>query len=308
MTYDLVIVGEINPDLILRGTDLRPAFGQAEKLVDHADLTIGSSAVITACGAAKLGLKTAFVGVVGDDIFGRFMLTSMQEKNVDTSYCITDATQATGFSIILSEPADRAILTYAGSISSLHYEDINLNLFEDAKHVHLSSYFLLDALRPHVPKLFKSAKAKGLTTSLDTNWDPRETWDDGLNDVLDYTDVFLPNQAEALQISKQTTLEAAVNILATRVSTLAVKLGAEGGLVQQDVTKYRSAVFPVDLVDTTGAGDSFNAGFLYGTLQSWPLELSLQFACACGSLSTRAAGGTSAQASLAEALSLLESR
>ncbi|MEM6430994.1 MAG: PfkB family carbohydrate kinase, partial [Deinococcota bacterium] len=215
---------------------------------------------------------------------------------------------ATGFSIILSEPADRAILTYAGSISSLRYEDINLNLFDDAKHAHLSSFFLLDTLRPHVATLFKHAKTKGLTTSLDTNWDPRETWGGGLDNVFEYTDVFLPNREEALRISGQTTLKAATNVLASKVSTLAVKLGAEGGLVKQGDTDYRSAVFPVDLVDTTGAGDSFNAGFLYGYLQSWPLERILQFACACGSLSTRAAGGTSAQASLAEALKLLESR
>ncbi|MEM6431956.1 MAG: PfkB family carbohydrate kinase, partial [Deinococcota bacterium] len=208
MTYDLLVIGEINPDLILRGADLSPAFGQAEKLVDHADLTIGSSAVITACGAAKLGLKTAFVGVVGDDLFGRFMLDAMQARGIDTSHCIMDATQATGFSIILSEPADRAILTYAGSISSLRYEDINLDLFDDAKHAHLSSFFLLDTLRPHVATLFKHARAKGLTTSLDTNWDPRETWGGGLDNVFEYTDVFLPNREEALRISGQTTLKA----------------------------------------------------------------------------------------------------
>jgi sugar/nucleoside kinase (ribokinase family) len=246
--------------------------------------------------------------VIGDDLFGRFMLSAMQARGINTSHCVVDASQATGFSIILSEPIDRAILTYAGSISSLRYEDINLNLFDDAKHVHLSSFFLLDTLRPHVTTLFKTAKAKGLTTSLDTNWDPRETWDGGLDTVLDYTDVFLPNQEEALRISKQVTLEAAINTLASKVNTLAVKLGAEGGLVQQGDTKYKSAVFPVDVVDTTGAGDSFNAGFLYGTLQSWPLERNVQLACACGSLSTRAAGGTSAQASLAEALRLLEAR
>lgn len=88
--FDLLIIGEINPDIILRGTDVVPVFGQVEKMVEAADLTIGSSSVITACGAARLGLKVAFVGVVGDDLYGRFMLNAMQERGIDASHCLID--------------------------------------------------------------------------------------------------------------------------------------------------------------------------------------------------------------------------
>ena len=119
--FDLLVIGEINPDLILQGKDVTPAFGQAEKLVDNAALTIGSSSVIFACGAARLGLKVVFVGIVGDDVFGHFMLREMQTRGIDTNHCIISKQETTGFSVILSQPNDRAILTHAGSIASLRY-------------------------------------------------------------------------------------------------------------------------------------------------------------------------------------------
>src|SRR5512139_3712744 len=95
--FDILIAGEINPDLILSG-DVMPAFNQTEKLVDSATLTIGSSSAIFACGAARLGLRVAFIGVCGDDIFGRFMLAEMQKRGVDVSNVIVRADGQTGLS------------------------------------------------------------------------------------------------------------------------------------------------------------------------------------------------------------------
>lgn len=303
--FDLLVVGEINPDLILRGPDLSPAFGQAEKLVDDATLTIGASSAIMACGAARLGLRTAFVGVVGDDEFGRFMLRAMQMRNVDTSACIVDETLATGLSVILSQPHDRAILTHLGAISALRDEQIDRATLRRAHHLHVGSSFLLDALRPDLPALFAEAHSMGLSTSLDTNWDPSGAWDGGLAQILPHCDAFMPNAAEARLIARRDALDAALDVLAAQVPMLAVKLGAEGGLARQGETTVRAPSLSVEVVDTTGAGDSFDAGFLYGFLNRWSLERSLRLACACGSLSTRAAGGTAAQPMLSEALSAL---
>jgi sugar/nucleoside kinase (ribokinase family) len=304
---DLLVIGEINPDLILQGKDVTPAFGQAEKLVENATLTIGSSSVIFACGAAKLGLKIAFIGIVGDDVFGHYMLSQMQERGIDTANCIISKQETTGFSVILSQPHDRAILTYAGSMANLRYEDIDQDLFKTAKHLHLGSFFMLKNLQKDVAKLFASAKTAGLTTSIDTNYDPLEMWDSGLHRVLEHTDVFLPNETEALQITRQKSIEAALAQLSD-IPTLAVKLGSKGGLAQQ---KDKTAIAPplnVKVVDTTGAGDTFDAGFLYGYLNHWTLEQSLHLACACGSLSTQGVGGTAAQPTLEEALAALETK
>jgi sugar/nucleoside kinase (ribokinase family) len=303
--FDLLVIGEINPDLILQGADLTPAFGQAEKLVENAVLTIGSSSVIFACGAAKLGLKAAFVGIVGDDVFGHYMLNEMQKCGIDTSHCIISKKETTGFSVILSQPHDRAILTHAGSIASLRYSDIDQNLFNRAKHLHLGSFFMLSHLQKDVAQLFAQAKAAGLSTSMDTNWDPSEKWDSGIVNVLKQTDVFLPNEAEAVNIARQDTLEESLEYLAKQAPTLAVKLGSKGGLARQKEKTITAPPLAVTVVDTTGAGDTFDAGFLYGYLHDWTLEESLQLACVCGSLSTQGVGGTTAQPTLEEALTRL---
>jgi sugar/nucleoside kinase (ribokinase family) len=301
---DLLVVGEINPDLILQGQDVTPAFGQAEKLVENATLTIGSSSVIFACGAARLGLNVTFVGIVGDDVFGHYMLGEMQKRGIDTTHCIISNQETTGFSVILSQPNDRAILTHAGSIASLRYRDINQGLFKTAKHLHLGSFFMLKHLQKDVAALFQNAKAAGLTTSIDTNYDPLETWDSGLSEVLKYTDVFLPNETELMQISRQTSVEQALEHFRD-IPTLAVKLGSKGGLAKQQGRTVTAPPLNVNVVDTTGAGDTFDAGFLYGYLHGWNLEKSLQLACACGSLSTQGIGGTTAQPTLEEALGAL---
>jgi sugar/nucleoside kinase (ribokinase family) len=303
--FDLLVIGEINPDLILQGQDVTPAFGQAEKLVDNAALTIGSSSVIFACGAAKLGLKVMFVGVVGDDVFGHFMLNQMQQRGIDTSQCIISKQETTGFSVILSEPHDRAILTHAGSMASLRYSDIDPAVYNQARHLHLGSFFMLNALQKDVPNLFCKAREAGLTTSIDTNWDPKEKWDSGIDEVLKHTDVFLPNEAELFNISKKQSLQEALEYF-QHIPTVAVKLGSKGGLVQRDKQTLSAPPLAVKVIDTTGAGDTFNAGFLYGFLHGWELEKSLQMACACGSLSTLGIGGTSAQPTLEEALNALE--
>lgn len=296
--FDLLVIGEINPDLILRGADVVPAFGQAEKLVEAAALTIGSSSVIMACGAARLGLNVAFIGLVGEDEFGRFMLRAMQERGLDTSGCRIDPAAQTGLSVILSGPADRAILTYPGAIPLLRREQIDAAILTQARHLHVGGYFLLDNLRPDLPALFAEAQALGLTTSLDTNWDPREIWD--VAAILPHCDVFLPNEAEVRRITGHNDLGQGLDLLAAQIPTLAVKLGAKGGLARQGDTAASASPLPVTVIDTTGAGDSFDAGFLAGYLQGWPLKKCLETAVACGSLSTRAAGGTTAQPTLEE--------
>ncbi len=304
---DLLVIGEINPDLILSGEDVVPAFGQEEKLVEAATLTIGSSSVIMACGAARLGLRTAFIGVVGDDVFGRFMLEAMQERGIDTSACAIDPGLATGMSVILARPGgDRAILTFAGSISELRPDHVDMAQLQRARHLHVGGYFLLSKLRPALPGLFAEARRLGLTTSLDTNWDPHGLWDVG--ELLNLCDLFMPNEKEAQRIANRPDLQDALDKLAGIVPTLAVKMGARGGLARQGEEVVQMAPPAVKIVDTVGAGDSFDAGFLYGYLNQWTLARSLKLGLACGSLSTRAAGGTAAQPTLQEAEQWLAKR
>ena len=301
---DVLVVGELNADLILLG-DVTPEFGQKEKVIDDASLTLGSSSGIFACGAARLGLRVAFVGKIGDDEFGRFVRGQLEAREVDTAGLVVDSTLKTGLSVILSRGSNRAILTHLGSIAALRYSEVSRDLVARARHMHLGSYFLLDALRPDVPALFDLAHSFGLTISLDTNYDPAETWNGGLADALRRADVFLPNETELRAIAGVADIEAALECLARQTPLVAAKLGAEGAIAQAGDEVARAPSLPLDVVDTTGAGDSFDAGFVYGYLAGWDLARTLCLGCVCGSLSTRAAGGTTAQATLAEALAAL---
>jgi len=297
--FDVLVAGEINPDLILSG-NVVPEFGQVEKLVDGATLAIGSSSAIFACGVARLGLKVAFIGVCGDDVFGRFMLDEMSKRQVDIENVIVFPNGSTGLSVILNQSSDRAILTHPGLIAELQASHISDSLLQDSRHLHVASYFLQTKLQPDLPNLFRRALALGLSTSLDTNYDPSEKWI-GFDELLSVTNVFLPNEREAMSLSGEANVDEAGSRLGSKVEALAIKLGEEGALGVQQGVKVRVASIPVKVVDTVGAGDSFDAGFIYGYLDQWSLEKSLRLACVCGALSTQQAGGTNGQPTLDEA-------
>lgn len=301
--FDILVAGEINPDLILSGNVL-PEFGQVEKLVDSAMLTIGSSSAIFACGAARLGLKVAFIGVCGVDVFGRFMLDEMSKRGVDISNVIVRADGQTGLSVILNRSSDRAILTYPGLIADLQASDISDALLSQSRHLHVASYFLQTKLQPDLSSLFRRARSLGLTTSLDTNYDPSEKWI-GFDELLSVTNVFLPNEKEAVSLSGEGNVDLAADRLGSRVEALAIKLGAEGVLGVREGESIRVDSIPVKVIDTVGAGDSFDAGFLFGYLNRWSLEKSLRLACMCGALSTQQAGGTNGQPTLEQASQFL---
>lgn len=297
---DVLVLGELNADLILAG-DVEPAWNQAEKLVDDATLTLGSSSAIFASGVARLGLSVAFAGVVGDDLLGHFCRDELGARGVDTSGVIVDPALRTGMTIILQRPHDRAMFTFAGAIAALSPERVAPELVERARHLHVGAYFLQTALQPGLASCFRAARARGATTSLDTNWDPSERWA-GLDDLLAATDILLPNEAEACAIAGQPGWRAALETLAACVPVVAIKRGAAGAVAARGDERAAAAVRTVAVVDAVGAGDSFDAGFVYAMLAGWPLARALTFAVACGTLSTRAAGGTAAQATLDEAL------
>jgi sugar/nucleoside kinase (ribokinase family) len=298
---DLLVVGDCNPDLVLRGDDVEPVFGQVERVVEDAELTIGGSGAIAACGAARLGLRTALASVVGADPLGLFMLDAVGERGVDVSRVVVSPEAPTGVSVVLVRGSDRAILTALGTISELTAHLVNPQVLRAARHVHVSSYFLHRGLRPGLADLLREARSAGASTSIDPNWDPREEWDGGLLDLLGETTILFVNAEEARRIAAVADVEEAAQRLSREGSVLVVvKLGAEGALALDGGRIVRAAPVAVEEIDSVGAGDSFDAGFLAGYLAGRPTEESLRLANACGALSMRAAGGTAAQPTLAE--------
>jgi sugar/nucleoside kinase (ribokinase family) len=290
--FDLVVVGDCNPDVLVLGSDVTPEFGQREKLVDRMSLEIGGSASITAVAAARLGLRVALVAAVGSDAAGTFMLDALAKEGVDVSAVAIRDGLATGMTVALSRGGDRAILTALGAMDSLTAADIPGSLVARARHVHVSSYFLLaDSLGPGLAAALAACRAAGAATSLDTNWDPAERWrDERLAAAIAQADLLLPNEAEALAA------------LGPRV---AVKLGARGVLVASGPSSLQQVSLPpVTPVDTTGAGDCFNAGLIAGLLNGLPLPRAAALGCATGALSTGALGGTAGAPDLEKAMDL----
>ncbi|MFN2483316.1 MAG: carbohydrate kinase family protein [Candidatus Limnocylindria bacterium] len=313
---DILVVGEINPDIVVSDPDPVPAFGEVERIVEAIRMTVGSSSAIFACGAARLDLRVAFSGVVGEDAFGRFMLEEMARRGIDVSACTVDRRRPTGATVILSSGADRAMLTAMGSIGALDVDAVPASLIGRARHLHSGAFFLQDASRDRMPAFFAAARARGLTTSFDTNWDPTDRWEGGVAAMLRESDIFFPNAAEARRIARVDDVEEAARALAAEGATgrgdgspiVAVKLGAAGALAcRADGPIVRIPAMTIESIDTIGAGDSFSAGFLRAWLDGGELRDCLELGAVCGSVSTRAAGGVNGQATLAEALEALAS-
>jgi len=290
----VLVVGDANPDLVLRG-DVVPRFGQAEQLLSAAELVLGGSAAIAACGLARLGVPTALVAVVGDDLFGREVLATLTAARVAVDAVAIRAGEATGVSVHLSTPDDRAILTLPGTIPALDAAAVREAVLRFAPaHVHVASPFLTPGVTAELPALLTEWRAAGIGTSLDTNWDPDERWR-GIAEALPFVDVLLPNRAELEALGG----EHAVVARGTRV---VVKDGADGGWSLDAAGAHHSAPsIPMDVVDTTGAGDSFDAGYIAALAYGVEAEDErLRWATVAGSLSTRGPGGTAAQPTLDE--------
>jgi ribokinase len=289
---EVLVIGDANPDLVLTG-DVDPRFGQVEKLVDTASLVLGASGAIVAAGLARLGVPTALAAVVGDDVFGRFVLDELTACGVDTSWVRIDPDIASPVTVVLSA-GDRAILTYPGTLAVTGPEVVDDDLLARVRHVHSASMFLTPMLAPHLPDIFRRARTEGATTSLDTNWDPAERWTGALA-VVKHTDVLLPNAAELLALTGRADLDDAARAVVGIGCAVAVKNGADGGVLWTAEENITEAAPAVEAVDMTGAGDSFDAGFISAMLEGLAGRRCLRRAVMCGSLSTRSFGGTAAQ-------------
>ena len=195
--------------------------------------------------------------------------------------------------MILHHEEWRNILTYMGTIAELCWDDLDFDYLADSSHFHLSSYFMQRALRPRVAELFRFLKSKGLTISLDTNDDPDDRWE-GLHELLGLVDVFLPNEREACKAAGTEDLEEAIDKLSKLVPLLVVKVGPKGALAQRGSERFTSSPVAVLPVDTVGAGDSFDAGFLHEFVRRSDAPACLASGNRAGALSTTRPGGTEA--------------
>ena len=291
---DISVAGEINLDLILHGLPAELPV-ERELLATDFQLTLGSSSAILAHNLAVLGARVGFITRVGADPLGAIALDRLSESGVNLSRVVhADGATSTGTTVVLNHGPTRHMFTYPGTMVEMKRADLDYEFLSSARHFHLSSLFLHRALREDLPQLFRDLKNDGLTISLDTNDDPEDRWDGVLDELLNYVDILLPNESEILKIARRDTLDEALTLLAERVGVIAVKCGRNGAMVQANGERIDVPPVKVDAVDMVGAGDSFNAGFLFAWLQGATFRDAARVGNITGALSTLRPGGTEA--------------
>jgi sugar/nucleoside kinase (ribokinase family) len=291
--FDVSVVGELNVDLVLY--DLPGQFElDREYLASNMSVTLGSSSAIFAHNLSRMGNRVGFHSAIGDDAFGQMCLDRLVEAGVDVSAIKRFSGKQTGITVVLPQPEKRFILTYPGVMDEMRFEDLDLHRLTQAGHLHLSSYFLQKALRPRVAELFRYAKQAGLSTSLDTNDDPQDHWEPDFLEVFPSVDVLLPNEREAMRLAGIADPIRSLDFLAARVPLVVMKRGEQGAVAQRGNDRLDAMPPKVATVDTIGAGDSFDAGFLHQFIRGAKIEECLRFGNLAGALSTTRTGGTEA--------------
>lgn len=289
---DVIVAGEINVDLILR--EAPPPELDKELLAEDMDLVLGGSSSITAFNLARLGARVGFVGVVGTDTFGRYCAERLRWAGVDLAHLKWAQREKTGITVWLTRGDRRAGVTYPGTIAMLRARDVPSEYLRLARHLHVGAYFFQKNLHPGAAALFRRAHKLGLTTSLDTNYDPAEKWDSGLQAVLKETDLFFPNEDEARRLTGIEDVFEAAAALRKLARIVVIKRGAQGALVAAEQGTFTVPALRVKAVEMTGAGDSFNAGFLSRFVRGASLEECAHAGVQAGARAVTKVGGTAA--------------
>lgn len=292
--YDILIPGDYFCDLIFTGFPRFPALG-SEVYTNGLNVTIGG-ALNTVIALHRLGVKVGWIGCVGTDIFSRYVLDIVQQEGIDTSLLRHVDAPFQRVTVSVSYPHDRAFITYVDPVPTAL--DVLLEQYEhlDFGHLHFTGF----ELDPSVHSLLATMRARSIPVSMDCQDRPITLDTPGVRDTLSALSLFMPNAREAMQLTGADTLDDAAPILAALVPQLVIKDGANGALAWRDGGRIASPSIPVTVVDTTGAGDVFNAGFLCAYLDGKPLADCLRWGNICGGLSTQGHGGTSTAPTRAE--------
>jgi sugar/nucleoside kinase (ribokinase family) len=303
--FDLLVLAELNPDVVVTTDGGEIRFGQVETQVADARITLGSSGAITASAAASLGLRVSLRAVVGTDVAGTIAMTMLRDRGVDVEGVVTRPDVATGMTVVLTRPdGDRALLTAVGAMRALTADQVSDDALREARHLHVSSVFLQEGLLAGLAGLLRSARRRGLSTSLDPGWDPAERWTlpDG---VLEQVDHLLPNEAEACALARALTgdqpadVTAAAETLHRRGPTVVVKSGSNGAFVTGPA-RVRVLTDGGPVVDTTGAGDLLAAAWAWADGTGLDAEAGLRWAVLYAALSVTVPTGAAGAAHLDE--------
>ncbi|MBC7827628.1 MAG: carbohydrate kinase family protein [Chitinophagaceae bacterium] len=296
--YDVMAIADLCIDILVSGPS-KPEFGQVELLAGDYTMSLGGSVGIFASQVAKLGGKVALIGTTGDDAAGKIIMEELLNAGVDTSFVAILPDRKTAMGLNISVNGDRAMLAYLGSMDFIGQYELQEIYTRLSSHWHIGSFFLLHNLIPSWREWIRKLKKQGVTVSLDTNWSPSGKWYDVI-ELLPEVDVFLPNDAEALAISGETDIISAGKKLSMICQLVVIKCGAQGSMVFVkgvcDSYPIASALLTNLIIkDTTGAGDNFDAGFIYYWMKGFDIKTCIEEATHCAVSSLQSLGGIAGQ-------------
>jgi sugar/nucleoside kinase (ribokinase family) len=305
----IICLGILVADIVGRPVRTVPEPGGLV-LVEEMRLHTGGCAINTATALALLGLPVEVIGKVGTDSFGDFLLKAMSERGIRSTGVKRDGKVGTSATMVMvSQDGERRFVHYLGANARLNLVDVDIAMVEAASILHIAGALVMPGIdgKP-TAELLKHAREAGVTTFLDTVWDDTGRWMDTLAPCLPYVDYFVPSLLEARALTGlDDPAEVACAFLERGVKTVGLKMGAEGCLVMSgDSQVIRLPAFQVDVVDATGAGDAFAAGFIAGVWQGWELERTARFANAVGALSVTGLGASGGVRSFSETLTFME--
>ncbi|MBQ7486374.1 MAG: carbohydrate kinase family protein [Clostridia bacterium] len=290
--WDVFVMGDINIDLVVPGVETLPPMG-SEMVIPAMPTFVGGGAALFAMGTAKLGMKTVFQGRIGRDPYGAFIRQEIRRVGVDDTL-LHDDERPTGISICFTGPRDRCFVTCAGTNDGLSLDELNLDEVRNARHIHLTGYQGAANHDEYKRTLINIREMGNITVSMDVGWDPTGEWPEAICELFPLIDIVLMNETECLHYMRRETVHTCAARIAESAGMAVIKLGSRGSLACRSGRILEVPAFRVEAVDTTGAGDSFNAGFISAYLRGENTEICLMTGNACGALSVTAMGGNTA--------------
>lgn len=304
----ILSLGILVADVVARPMRALPERGKLV-LVDEIGLHTGGCATNAATGLARLGLPVQVIGKIGTDPFGDFMLEALEQRGIGTQGVRRDPSTGTSATMVMVDPeGERRFVHYIGANARLTLEDVDFEMVKAASALHLGGALVLPGLdgKP-MAELLRRARQEGVVTFLDTVWDDTGRWMCVLAPCLPHVDYFIPSLPEAQALTGLESPEGVARALLARgVGTVGLKMGEQGCLVMtRQGEVIRQPAFEVEVVDATGAGDAFAAGFIAGVWQGWPLDQTARFANAVGALCVTGVGASGGVRSLRETLNFM---
>ncbi len=289
--YDVIVTGSYFCDLVFTGLPTLPQLG-TEIYGNQLDLVIGGGAAITAVGLRRLGVNVGLATEFGDDLFSRFAVDQVRAEGIDDTLINHSASALRRLTVSLSYPQDRAFVTYIDPAPTSAERASRALASADCRHIHFPGL----SITPTMLDILTQCQTRGISVSMDCQHRAETLKSPLVREILSQLTLFMPNETEALRLTGTNSVETAIRILAEITPCVVIKRGAAGAIARwrgiDEAGACEVPAIPSVVIDTTGAGDIFNAGFLAAYLERQPIPECVRWGNYCGGLSVRGVGGT----------------